>query len=598
MVSAFVLSANARTRAGRAPRKGGLARFDPGSPRLIILGLLAFVFFVAKTPVTSLHVPIVGEHDWRQADTYSVAYNFVHASFDFMRPRIDWTYGRSGVMGMEAPVLPFLGAACMTLFGDEPAVLRTIVFACFALGLIAFARSLRSPFAPAQWIGTLVVAVCSPMALFESRQIQPDPFMCAMLMLSAAALHRFSKEGARRDYVLGLCAYNVAILVKSPAIVAGPALFLLSFSAAPPRFRAIVARGAGFLVPLVLVGAWSLWGKHLNETYNGGEVYFATEFDLDVIRADLSSRAKLRNIMLFVLPIYTVGWVTMPAVFAGMVLGFSRMHRAIALPMWVWLLASTFFLACFGGRLTSHWYYALPALPPLLWFGGLGIGNVLGVISGATSGSRIARACAAVVVLALPLADIVGGEPRTGNGVPGAAGAALEATWLTDGGLFAFLLIVVLAFGVSVPPLGIVRRVGIAIVFVGSLYFGLGRAYTDVTGVFDLRAKTSQWSSFHSTWDPLRRATDAYSTRADVFVTDMGNPWYLYLANRRGFADPAGTVSSHGPSAYRRRGARFYVHYRAAGPLPLTMHDLPELAKGPEWTLYCLDRRGCPRREP
>ena len=35
-----------------------------------------------------LSVPLVGEHNWRQADTYSVAYNFLHESADFFHPLV------------------------------------------------------------------------------------------------------------------------------------------------------------------------------------------------------------------------------------------------------------------------------------------------------------------------------------------------------------------------------------------------------------------------------------------------------------------------------------------------------------------------------
>src|SRR5262245_60539910 len=57
--------------------------------------------------LTSVFTPIVHEqHNWRQADVFSVAYTFHNDGFDFLHPRIDFWRGKTGIVGMEAPVYP------------------------------------------------------------------------------------------------------------------------------------------------------------------------------------------------------------------------------------------------------------------------------------------------------------------------------------------------------------------------------------------------------------------------------------------------------------------------------------------------------------
>ena len=84
-------------------------KLDPGQPFALLVAAMAFALAMLVVQASTLGAPINGEHNWRQADTYSVAYNFLHERAGFFYPRIDWAGEGSGIMGMETPIYTYGG---------------------------------------------------------------------------------------------------------------------------------------------------------------------------------------------------------------------------------------------------------------------------------------------------------------------------------------------------------------------------------------------------------------------------------------------------------------------------------------------------------
>src|SRR5580692_12364270 len=118
-------------------RAGALFREADPWPLWLAIGAFLVAGRLLVAQADTLRFPLQGEHNWREAVTYSVAYNFRHESFDFLRPRLDLTRGKTGITGMEAPVVPLVVGAAMRIFGDAPGVARTTVWVTALLGLWA-----------------------------------------------------------------------------------------------------------------------------------------------------------------------------------------------------------------------------------------------------------------------------------------------------------------------------------------------------------------------------------------------------------------------------------------------------------------------------
>jgi hypothetical protein len=121
----------------------------------------------------------------------------------------------------------------------------------------------------------------------------------------------------------------------------------------------------------------------------------------------------------------------------------------------------------------------------------------------------------------------------------------------------------------------------------------LPRALHDLRQLFLFRARVDLWPDMEKHWWPMRRALDEVSTRADLFVVDGYNPWYLYLARRKGFVhgDPPSLLEL---GRIHQAHTRFYLHFpeRGGGVHP-NLSGYPLIRKGERWELYCLDPKGC-----
>jgi hypothetical protein len=575
--------------------KALLARLPAFQPaQLLMLAALLALLPLLDWQVRSLAVPILGEHNWRQSDTYSVAYNFLHESSDFFHPRIDWAGNRSGIMGMEAPIYPYLTFLAMLVFGDSPAVARCVAWVLCVLGVLVFAQLLRPARRTSFSVGVLLMVFLAPMGLLELRQIQPDGPMCALMMMAAGCFHEFARSERRGYLAAGLGLYSLATLTKLPALAAGPAMWLLTFSVRPTPWRKVAWRAAAFTLPLAAALLWQLWARHLNDVYNAGQTYFAIDFNLATMLEDLSDREHLRHLFGSLLGAYVCNWTLLPALLVGFALGFEHAQRAVAFPMFAWLAGAGLFLAAFSSRLASHWYYALVIFPPVVYFGALALGRLIDLASARPPASPLSRWAGLVLVLTLAVARFVGGEQREMGGVPGGAGFPLDTTWVGELQLLTLLTLFAIGFGalqLRAPP----HRPYFWLVVVaiaGAL--GLARASHDVIELFKWRSRDWEWETTQADWAELRRLLDVYSSRElDRIVEDGANPWYLYLPLRKGWNVAPKDIDEAGLDWYVARGVRFLVHYRHMRRKPRGLADRPLLGRAPKWELYCLIRDGC-----
>jgi hypothetical protein len=588
-----------------APRRllGFLREVFPGKPWPLLLAACVLVGAMLGLQLGTLKAPITGEHNWRQADTYTIAYNFVHESSGFFYPKVDWSRGRSGIMGMEMPVYTYTTAQWMRVLGDSPLSGRLVSWLSLLLGLGAVFVALRP--VPQDWrlaaddrpnprwlpFGILCFAALSPLFFFEGRQVQPDPMMAGLAAAAAACFHSFARCERWPRFALGMLVYCLAVGAKTPAIIAGPALWLLSFSASPRlRWHTPIVRGLPFLLPLAMFWGWDKWAHHLDEAFNGGEHYFAIDMNLRDYLNRLKDREAMKRAFSFVFPSYCSNWVLSPLLLTGFVLGFRRGFRALSLPLLLWLLIGLFF--CAGTeRLTWHWYYAFMIMLPLHYFGGLGVAALFEGVAAYEQTSVLARWGMWSGACALALTRWVGGEPgllqqAIGASYPPGPSWTDERSlhWLLD----VLLLGMVLAYALRFRGARWLARAAVA----AALALSIPRAIHDVREVTTWRSRKDLWPDMEKHWIPMRRELDRVSTRKDVFLSEGGNPWYLYLALRKGFVF-GDTRDALDLDALRKSGVRFYLHYAEHGALHPLLANLPLLRRGELWELYCFDPNGC-----
>jgi len=495
--------------------------------------------------IATLSFPIVGEHRWRQADVYSVAYNFAHEDADFFLPRIDWTNGKSGIMGMEPPILPYLIAGALRVWGDDAAVARWVAWGLCMLGLLLFgaglARERGAAFGALIWLCLL----SSPMGLFELRQIQPDAAMSLLAAAAALLFVRAARSGRWRDFAAALALYTLAVLLKGPAIVLAPAMVVFASSARPVRVPALALRAASMIVPCALLAAWWRWANELTATYSAKRSYFALAPKPGELARNLTDLGGLERVLGELYPTYAINPWLVPATVLGLVAVVVELVRRReeqtqhaderAVQRWVhggflvWLVAVTGFLVAFKSRLHAHWYYADLALPALAYFTAHGLWLALSALLEREPRARYLR-----YALALAIAAIVPLAARDAIGVLEQRSAAREAQ--------------------------------------------------------DYRARVLA---------PLRAEVARFTTRAEQIVTNARDPSSLHDALRKGFTMSSRGIAKHRLVFFFKRGAMIYVHFGGSGSLPPEIRQgdsrYPLLVKRKGFRIYCLHTT-CPER--
>lgn len=570
----------------------------------ILGGLLVFAALALFAyQGVSLLAPIVHEqHNWRQADVFSVAYAFHADGFDFFHPRIDFWRGPTGIVGMEAPVYPAIVHFFMYLLGDHPRTARIVSGLCFwiAVALAAICLSPRDaePYTKKIRAACLLAAAAfSPMGLGEFRQIQPDGTAVSLTLAAAALCLLYSRTERPRWLAAAIVIYSLAAMTKSPVLVAGPTLWMLTFSEQPLRLRKMIARGLPFLVPLAAYFFWFRWAQQLTATYEQLNPYFNLQFDVKEVWGNLKNFGLYRHVFGFLIGSYAVNWVLLPAGVGGLLSAFTKEERRIGVPMAVWLFFSAFFVLAFAFRTTVHWYYAMVVFPPAIYFTGLGLANALELGRTAATTTTLKRALGSWVIFGFAAAIFAAGAAASGDKVPSADGPAFERTWFHARGMAILggTLLVSIAAGILLKAGQVgARRPFFQAALLAAGIFGLQRAGHDALEAFRFRSNAAEWFTFDEKYAELLKTVEEKTTRADLFLVDGYQPFYLHLTRRRGFAsDPGTATGAGGLSYYLQRGMKYYLHHAENPAIEAARRGRTPLAKGANFELYCIAADGC-----
>lgn len=161
-----------------------------------------------------VHMPLVGIHSWRQADTAAMARHFAEGGMVFWLPQIDWGGATPGFVEAEWPLYPYLVALLQRLLGVHDWIGRGLSVLCSVLTIwlvIRIGRRLVGE--PAGWWGGLFLAVL-PIPVYYGRTVQPEALMLALAALSMDRVLSWRATGRARDLAIAWLAFTACCLIK------------------------------------------------------------------------------------------------------------------------------------------------------------------------------------------------------------------------------------------------------------------------------------------------------------------------------------------------------------------------------------------------
>jgi hypothetical protein len=330
----------------------------------IAVAAAIYLGFLARA--ATFQAPLFDFHSWRQADTATIARNFVRGRFDPLRPEIDARGSRTdGAVETGLELMAILAGLAGRLAGFSTHLGRLIAALSFPLAALLLVRFARDRYGEATAVATAwIYAFGLPLSLFMDRAFMNEPLLALLTIVSLRSAQTYL-AGRRAGLATLLVASTALGLVKPPYLIVWFAIAgLFVEQRGWRRGLASWELGAALAVNLAAV---ALWFHHAHEIYLQNVLTFGVTNKM-FIPATLMSPEYWRLIFSRL-----ARDLFGPVVFAAVVYGTLR---AVAGRRWAELGG----LAGFAVHLIvvtegnfNHNYYQLPVMPIAAVLAGAGI---------------------------------------------------------------------------------------------------------------------------------------------------------------------------------------------------------------------------------
>lgn len=342
----------------------------------IFLITIWIVMFIGQALL--LNMPFVGSDAWRNAQTYSVARNFVEEDFNLLKPKYDIRETlETGYYPGEFPLQTALTAVVFKVFGTHIALARAVnlLFGVIC-GFLIFvtAQKLYPKHPKTGYIAATLFSVHSLLG-FLVTAIMPET-LC--IMLSLLALYAYIRVNHLVLRMLTTVAFlTLAICVKPTGflIVVLMAVCVKSFS-----WKHLVEVAVYFLFPLIALKLWISYTMQF-ENFVYGCSYAITHHYARTMQSvvnELTPHMIIAALEKTLLHGFNVAGFVMLGVliyyrknikttYEGQSLWALYASYKVELGLLVWALANFAFLLYAGAIQTDQTYYAAPICLPLLF---------------------------------------------------------------------------------------------------------------------------------------------------------------------------------------------------------------------------------------
>ncbi len=302
--------------------------------------------------------PLETAHHWRQTTVAMVARNFHEEGLDILHPRVDMAGERSGITGMEVPLLSAAIAVISDIFGYAHWYGRLVsLFLCSA-GLLAFHRLVLTYWdRSSAFHATIILGVS--LWFSYGRKMMPDvpsmAFILIGLAFTSAALH------GRKVVLYGLLAALTLALGTAMKLPSGYLLLMLPamLVTAHVRWRTKVLVLLMIVPGQILVLTWYfVWVPHL-ETL-GGYVHFFMGTDISQgFRELLAAPGRVLDNFYFDALRFSGAALAV----GGTALAIRRREHALLTTLTLCTLGFILIMLKAGQQFWKHAYYVVPFVP-------------------------------------------------------------------------------------------------------------------------------------------------------------------------------------------------------------------------------------------
>ena len=212
------------------------------------------VFIGLLMRLVNIDAPVLGVHSWRQADTASIARNFLSNNLIFWQPQVNWSGSTDGLVECEFPLYQYLVAYLYKLFGVNEIYARglSVIFGC--LSIIFLFRLIKRVFdVQVAWWGSLFYSIL-PVCVFYSRTIQPESLMMFLGIFSLERWLAFVDDHNKKNLFFSWIAFTIAVLIKVlPLFWIGIPILIIGFQ------KSLILKHRLYIYPILTILICFLW---------------------------------------------------------------------------------------------------------------------------------------------------------------------------------------------------------------------------------------------------------------------------------------------------------------------------------------------------
>lgn len=304
--------------------------------------------------------PIETGHNWRQTTVTMVARNFVEVDNNILYPRIDIAGEKTGITGMEFPILNYLIYLFSELFGYDHWYGRLINLLVSSVGIWFFYKLVERYFNRKTALYAGIILLASIWFQF-SRKIMPDTFSMSLVIASIYFGTNYLEARGGRSY-LNLLGYLLlmclGVLSKLPSgfILAIFALFI--FDKRIPLQRKLIFSVVSVIGLIPAIWWYYKWVPHLVETYGFWHFFMGKSFAQGF--SEIANNLDLTLHRFYDTALKYSGFL---AFVIGLILAFTNRNKTL---LWVFGLGLTSFSVIMfkaGFTFYHHNYYMVPFAP-------------------------------------------------------------------------------------------------------------------------------------------------------------------------------------------------------------------------------------------
>lgn len=333
---------------------------------------ILFFFLVRLIGITN--PPLEVAHNWRQTTVTMVARNFLEIDNNILYPRIDIAGEKTGITGMEFPLLNYMIYLLSELFGYQHWYGRLINLIVSSIGIFYFYKLVRRYFSEALSFNATLILLVSIWFQF-SRKVMPDTFALSFILISLYYGTQYLLATAKRNNHLHLVLYFIFVLLgmlsKLPAGYLLVVFIFYLFQKEIALKRKVLFCIASILSFLPVYWWYFIWVPHLVETYGFWHFFMGKSMTeglheivenwKDTFKKFYDTALKFSGFIVFCF---------------GLTYVIINKERKIYL-----VLIATFTVFCViilksGFTFAHHTYYILPFVPVMALVAGYGIEQV------------------------------------------------------------------------------------------------------------------------------------------------------------------------------------------------------------------------------